>query len=862
MKRTLLTLICLSFLVLVHAAPVGAALYRGQVTGYAGDFAEVDVMLLSADTLETVHPNEAGRFAFRGVAPGDYAIKVSAPGYRTSPARLVTIPAGRRRHEFRLEPVAPNPFVFHWEEDQSVAGHEYAAHVNQPVEVEFLDETVAVADPSAAARLRHAYNVLLVDSAAGSWSQEHAYRLWETMRAIPQEVRRPDREQTLPASRWLVSEAEIENDINLVSHADGSRTVTIAAAAFVNAAPRVATVDGKRGIWHSRRLHHALVRYVTDNGRNRKAAEKILEKRFGVMIDTDVPDYELLTAETTAEGSSAFQRFHDEELVHLLTALEEMPSGMHKVPGLRYLVRRRDGVSHPLYPAAPAVAWTGAGYIEFMSTAFGQTSLQGIHHLIIHEKAHFLWDHLFADALQAAWITLGGWYEDAESPTGWYTTQTTQFVSAYAHGVNPEEDMAESIAAFILNPDKLKSRAPDKYVFIRDRIMQGDIYLSQIRADLTFEVYNLYPDYVFPGKIRRVDIRVHGGPNEDKDVEVEIELHALDAAAQGAKKAHTRIYSDLGTYFDMWLYPVDAKGNRIKEGLVLRGAYMLGKDVRAGYWVPGQIEITDSVGNARFERANDFGWKLYVDNPAEDYTAPTYVEGTAALTVGRATREGRAVQVIRATWQVDEDGDLAECLASIDIKKRNFDSLYARGHATGDECRAEFVMPDYMPSSVYALVEIWMEDEALNASIYRFNRKERAGLRVELVTPTPDTKAPRVEINHIEISATPTIPDAPNGETVVTIRYRVKDDISGHVKTEFGLRDPQGIIHGIRAYRKDHRLLFPPPGSLEQTWHSVTHILPPGSAPGTWGLAEMEVSDRARNVRRYKFTEVIHFEVD
>ena len=32
--------------------------------------------------------------------------------------------------------------------------------------------------------------------------------------------------------------------------------------------------------------------------------------------------------------------------------------------------------------------------------------------------------------------------------------------------------------------------------------MQGTIYLARIREDLTFTVYNLFPDYVYPGKIR------------------------------------------------------------------------------------------------------------------------------------------------------------------------------------------------------------------------------------------------------------------------------------------------------------------------------------------------------------------------
>ena len=38
--------------------------------------------------------------------------------------------------------------------------------------------------------------------------------------------------------------------------------MTIAAAAFAHATPQVVTLDGVRGAFFSRRLHHALVRFV------------------------------------------------------------------------------------------------------------------------------------------------------------------------------------------------------------------------------------------------------------------------------------------------------------------------------------------------------------------------------------------------------------------------------------------------------------------------------------------------------------------------------------------------------------------------------------------------------------------------
>ena len=56
--------------------------------------------------------------------------------------------------------------------------------------------------------------------------------------------------------------------------------------------------------------------------------------------------------------------------------------------------------------------------------------------------------------------------------------------------------------------------------------------------------------------------------------------------------------------------------------------------------------------------------------------------------------------------------------------------------------------------------------------------------------------------------------------------------------------------------------LFPSGDPSQWTTYTWTVILPPGSAPGTWGLANMTVYDRAENIRQYDFTEIIHFEVE
>ena len=754
-------------------------------------------------------------------------------------------------------------FVYRWEVDGTVAGYEYAEHanVNKPVDVHLLDEVIRLPDGSASLKLLHDYNIRLMDSPAGKWTPQQASSLLQTMKYIPQRKRDPYGPQELPPSDWFITFDHVPHDI-LTDHTDEGLLVTITADAFANAAPRLALIEGKQGRYYSQRLHHALVRYVTSDGRDEAAYEHILQERFG--LTTQVPDYRSLTANTTGSESRArFQRFHAEEIIRVINMLEEMPQGMHSIPDLRFLVRRLNGTPHPLYPTAPAVAWPDAGYIEFMEEAFRSASDSQIHRLIIHEKAHFLWAHLFDDRLKQDWIELGGWYLNNRADGGWSTTKQTEFVSAYAHGENPNEDMAESIAYFLVNPDKLRSRAPTKYEFIRDRIMQGSVYLSKIREDLTFEVYNLYPDYVYPGKIRRVDIQVDGAPEEDKEITIVIELHGNDPVLEGASYAYTRIFSPVGTFVDTYLYPVGPPvGPSSEVGLILRADRLtISKYAKSGYWAPRGIRTWDENFNERMEGHEDFGWQLYIDNPLEDVTAPEYVSGTATLRKSTETREGQEVQMIHAEWAVKEDTAMGSCLASLnDTIHETYRIAERWGHWDQERelCTVEFEIHEYMPTSTYSLNFILMEDQAGNSSPWVFvGEEDEVVPQVDIETDSPDLTPPEMDVERISISAVPAHPEAPDGETIVTLTYRVLDSGSGYGIGWYYLRDPQGIDHHRYAYRdceSDHA----------SDWETCTDtfILPRGSAPGIWGLAEIVIEDRAGNNHRYDFTEIVRVDVD
>jgi sensor domain CHASE-containing protein len=540
-----------------------------------------------------------------------------------------------------------NEFRYCWEEAQSTSGTEYSANIVQPLVVTFSDNVIEIPDISYAELLYSEYGIILASETSSdlAWSNDQAYAIHQMMQKIPQDVRNEvnDRREF---SKWTLTSSALTDDIVITTNSDDTKSVNISEAAFANANPRIASVEGKKGIYFSNRLHLAVVRFVTDNGTNQAKVNKILEERYGVSIN--IPDYQALTG----EAASRFQAFQASELISIINMFEEMPSGFHKIDGLDYLVRRLNGAENPNIPAAPAIAWDTLGYIEFMEKGFKQFSIDYIHRLILHEKAHFLWAKVFNATLKADWVTLGGWYECSENPEGWCTTKQTEFVSAYAHEKNPNEDMAESIAFFTVNPDALRSRSLAKYEFIRDRIMQGNIYISRIQENLTFEVYNLYPDYVFPGKIKKLQVSVLGDLNEDKTVTVEIELHALNKVLEGASRAFIRMMSTADTWVDLFLYPLEGRGT---VGSQLKGSFTLTKRAKSGYWKPTQLVLKDAVGNLRMAGVNDFGWRMYVNNPLEDTTAPLYIANSMQLSLSSEIIESQEVQTVIAKWAIEEE---------------------------------------------------------------------------------------------------------------------------------------------------------------------------------------------------------------
>lgn len=856
----------------IYDASADHNVITGYVTGF--DVGEIPIVTLSNQYVAYfIMVDENGYYEFLHIPDGTYTLKIELNGYNfndpvtvefgdisSSPSPLavnsinyLTIgePIEQRimNVDFELEKFDIGHYSYEWIYNDSYFGFEKTANVVIPSTITFFDDELVQNNSSAAIKLYERYNVLLVDGEI-PWNIEYASRALDMFERIPMLP------NTTYNSTWTLTEDHIDNDITILDMG-AYKNVTISIDAFKNATPKLAEIDYVKGVFYSDRLYHSIVRFITDNGEDLTEVNYIMTERFGLSIF--VPSYSELTVD--GEDSSHFEMFKSEELLSLLKMFEELPDGMHKTNGLDYLVRRKDGLVNLNYPDAPAIAWVSHGYIEFMGIAFSTTSENYLNRLIIHERSHFLWEYLFDDSIKDMWIELGGWYETTETASGWASTETTTFVSPYAHLKNPDEDMAESISYYLVQPEVLKANSIEKYEFIRDYIMHGTTYLVEIREDLTFEVYNLYPDYDYPGKINRVTIDLTGESLEDKILTVEIELNHEDGLFDGASVAYMRVYSEANTYFDLRLYPINS------EGTILRGTTVISKFAKNGYWHTDQIIVTDNAGNQRFEGVSHYGWKLYVDNPLEDTIPPQYVPDSLSVEVVEDLIDDHTVYRVMVSYEVIEENikSINGGYVSIDPELVEYNRFESWGYCDVDThmCYIEFIFTDYNYNGNYLVNFISIHDLAGNIVNVNFPIIETGEQPVTFVlnTQLEDSTPPELDVNDISITAIPTNPEAPDGETLVTIIYYVKDDASGLGTVSYRLKDPQGTSFFEYHYHENFYNLFYEGDPTVWTQYTITVLLPRGSAPGVWGLQEIYLCDKAGNYIVYNFEEIIRFDI-
>ena len=847
------------------------------IDGYVNNLLEGDsgvITLSGTDVLKTATVSGDGYFRFEDIAYGDYKLKLDAPGYYLTNTKEVVLnsvtkdPAtvyGNIKHvNFYVDDIKESGYTFDWHKDDVDEQSVTESHINTVPDITFVENPNQISDLGYASVLAEHYNLALMNDKL-IWSTEIINRFYELYSTLPNNVLMNKK------SKWHLTDLDINNDIDIKLDGD-VYDVNLSVAAIKNATPRVALIDGQKGSYFSKRLYHAIVRFITDNGKDSYACDEILRTNF--LTSFYCPDYTKLTQGITDEGPENFQEFTSEEKLLILTMFEEMPVGMHKIKELKYLVRRKTGHTHPLYPTAAAVTWPTANepYIEFMDSAFlTKLGYYNAKRLIIHEKTHMLWEYYFSPELKAEWQRIGGWYENPDDPDGWSTTKQTEFVSAYAHKHNPNEDMAESVASYVHDPDLLKARSINKYNFIRDCIMGGSQYILSIKEELTFEVYNINPDYVYPGSITDINVRVKGNPYEDKRVDFTMYLSGDEKVdASFVQFRISPINDERGThtaqFVDVQLFAKFENGR-----WVLRGSTSISKYSKSGYWVTDQIVIIDSAMHERYESPSDFQMKIYIDNPLEDKVNPTYVENSLRLSVREGVdSKNNHCQYLDITGKFIEDNDLKYISIRI-VPKRpdtsDFFDIRCQFDIKTGEFKGSLLIQDYYYSGEYEVTEINIRDIAGNvnsydnANIYPNTPEDKDEQNIiNITTPNPDNNAPILDENDISLKAVPTNVDAPNGETLVTLKLRIKDDIAGLDVSEIHFMDPQGNLHFYYLYPSRYSNTVTPDVDGYE-YHTFYITLPKGSAPGIWGVYDISLVDKSGNIRVYDFTEIIHFDV-
>lgn len=119
-----------------------------------------------------------------------------------------------------------------------------------------------------------------------------------------------------------------------------------------------------------------------------------------------------------------------------------------------------------------------AGYVYIPETKVNLTRSTSRRGTLVHEMAH-TWQggnmKTTEDWAQQFWGT-------RSVRTGRYQKNGRRSVSNYGN-TNPLEDMAESVMHYVFYPDKMKTSHPDRYAFVKSKIMGGVEYTGNEYTD-------------------------------------------------------------------------------------------------------------------------------------------------------------------------------------------------------------------------------------------------------------------------------------------------------------------------------------------------------------------------------------------
>ncbi|KMZ82647.1 hypothetical protein PVIIG_02433 [Plasmodium vivax India VII] len=856
---------------------------------YSNSFDSLDVISLTSE-------NPHFKFIVHG---GRYYLRTFGSTYLTPSAIKLNVPCSKCKFvnsdysdtiEITPYPNVSNLFLFEWElqsTSPTPLEHINVVHNDEAgwTHGHDMSNELKLDSSGSAASLKAFYGIELI----GYWGSEYSDRLLSVLSGFPECVQlvaydKEERANQRKHQRWILVHEDLgafDMDVEMYDGDDKeySKTVRVSSSAFEYSKKQVKTT-GSNGYYYSRRLEKVLIRSILADDYD--LFVNYFEEKHGVRL-LDPERNPSQVEQVTGYSKNDYQPWSQnvEEIVELATSWDEYPKGFQKVKGLKYLGRRKNGLKHPVYPTAPAVAFpAGASqnsFIEFMESAF--VNYKDISHLVLHEIGHFIYVNTVSAELRKEWVVQGQWYEEPRSPSKWATKNETGFVSAYAHDKTPGEDFAESIASFVLNPKLLNSRSTDKYSWIKKNLFSGGFYVTSGKHK--FEVLNLgNQTFYYPGKVKKIRVEVKGSPSESKKVQIHVDLLSSKGNKGCAKYAHARFFSEQQTFKDIFFYTAD----RSECSHSLYAEFEVNATESKGKWVAESLTFTGENDIKRYTGLGSFVLYMYVNNQNEDVEQPLPLLDSVQIYPynGRGSEDSllRLSMLVLENSSLKIHGGTYANFASTDSESYSYGNhtyaaydpqfdvdAMAKDYFVSDiatsgfrqvsieACKAHTTMnvsnlkcfqvmnpvhvPRYCVGSRYYFRQFAVEDDAGNQNVMNVTSDKyyadlRSSSRRDMVQPT---------ITGVRVTSKPAN-DQHDGETEVTVQFGVYDDLSGVYYVYIHLRDPHGGIHSSHV----NRTLLPQGKDYKQVTHTI--LLPKGSMAGTWILDEIKAVDLCKNESR------------
>jgi hypothetical protein len=200
------------------------------------------------------------------------------------------------------------------------------------------------------------------------------------------------------------------------------------------------------------------------------AMEKIWGKEMALKMLYVKLKFGFNMSEFAFEESS---RFNQDEMDDIIMALEDNPPHLQKLTKNQRLTMYTRGTTLPSYEGTK----TQANSVVMIFDRWSTNKSFRRHYVMFHEQAHNISSYLKDMDESPDWLALTDWRKKDEDT--WEYPEDGKQCFASGYGIkNPWEDFAESVTAYRYTGADFKKRCPEKYNFIKSKVMNGIEYLD------------------------------------------------------------------------------------------------------------------------------------------------------------------------------------------------------------------------------------------------------------------------------------------------------------------------------------------------------------------------------------------------